>query len=400
MINRISSTTMFNQSVSLMLGKQAKLSQLELQLATGKKLVSAKDDPVNAGTAVNLDRSVAELARFELNGNTVQNRLGLQENALAQAGEMMSRIVELTVQANNPALSGEDKKTIAAELKSIHAGLLSLANSTDGNGRFLFGGASDDSSPFSIANGTVTYTGDQTQKQVEVAPQTFVADALPGSEIFMRIRTGDGIVDGAAAAGNTGTGVLTDLSRDANGAWSGEGYSVRFTGTDTYEVLDSTGTAIQTGTFKASEDISFQGLRIHVEGEPAAGDTFTIAAAGTRDIFSTITGLVSALEMDLGTPAAVAAQQNALQSGIRDVARASEKMIDSRAAGGAQLMALDNAAALREANGVTLKTTLSNMRDLDYAEAISQYQLENAALQAAQTIFSQMQSMSLFNMIR
>jgi flagellar hook-associated protein 3 FlgL len=74
-------------------------------------------------------------------------------------------------------------------------------------------------------------------------------------------------------------------------------------------------------------------------------------------------------------------------------------MIDSRA-GGAQLKALDNAADMREANGVTLKTTLSQMRDLDYADALSQYQLQSTALQAAQTIFSQMQSMSLFNKLR
>ncbi|PAM46460.1 hypothetical protein CEJ63_23275, partial [Acinetobacter baumannii] len=64
------------------------------------------------------------------------------------------------------------------------------------------------------------------------------------------------------------------------------------------------------------------------------------------------------------------------------------------------LKALDNAAEMREANGVTLKTTLSQMRDLDYADALSQYQLESTALQAAQTLFSQMQSMSLFNKIR
>ncbi|MNN66491.1 flagellar hook-associated protein FlgL [compost metagenome] len=51
---------------------------------------------------------------------------------------------------------------------------------------------------------------------------------------------------------------------------------------------------------------------------------------------------------------------------------------------------------MREANNVTIKGTLSQLRDLDYAEAISEYQLESTALQAAQTIFMQMQQMSLF----
>ena len=80
MNNRISTGMMFSQSVSLMLSKQAKMSHLEQQLATGR-LVSAKDDPVAAGTAVSLDRAVAELDRFKSNADVVQNRLGLQENA-------------------------------------------------------------------------------------------------------------------------------------------------------------------------------------------------------------------------------------------------------------------------------------------------------------------------------
>jgi len=401
MNNRISTGMMFNQSISMMMAKQSKMNHLEQQLATGKKLVSAKDDPVAAGTAVGLDRAVAELDRFARNGDVVENRLGLQENALAQAGEMMAHITELTIQANNPALSAADLKSIASELKSVRDGLLSLANSTDGTGRYLFGGTDDADAPFKLSNGVVTYNGDQTQRQVEVAPDTFVKDALPGSEIFLRIRTGDGTLDGSAAGTNTGTGVLTTFGRDpASGNWDGASYTLRFTGPDVYEVVDATNTVVKTGAFKAGEDITFEGVSMRIEGEPKAGDSFGIGAADARDIFSTLDGMINALDNAADDPTAVARQQNILQAGIRDVARASEKFIDARAAGGAQLKAIDDAGALRDANGVTLKTTLSAMRDLDYAEAIGQYQLEQISLQAAQTIFTQMQQMSLFNAIR
>jgi flagellar hook-associated protein 3 FlgL len=401
MNNRISTGMMFNQSINLMLAKQSKMNHLEQQLATGKKMVSAKDDPVAAGTAVGLDRAVAELERFERNGDVVQNRLGLQENALAQAGDMMAHISELTIQANNPALSAADLKAIASELKSVQEGLLSLANSTDGSGRYLFGGTQDGSAPFTLSNGVVSYNGDQTQRQVEVAPDTFVKDVLPGSEVFLRIRTGDGTLDGSAATGNTGTGVLTTFARDAaSGSWNGGSYTVRFTAADTYEVVDANNAVVKTGNFKDGEDITFEGVSMRVAGQPAAGDSFGIGAASTRDIFATLDGLISALETDAADPTAVARQQNILQAGLRDVSRASDSFIDARAAGGAQLKAVDDAGALRDANSVTLKTTLSAMRDLDYAEAIGQYQLEQISLQAAQTIFTQMQQMSLFNAIR
>lgn len=400
MNNRISTGMMFSQSVSLMMAKQAKMSHLEQQIATGRRLVTAKDDPVASGAAVGLDRTLASLDRMQLNAGNVQNRLGLQENALAQVGDMMGRITELTIYANNPALAAADKQSMVTEIEAIRSNLLALANSTDGTGRYLFGGTADGSPPFSQVDDKVVYNGDQNQRQVEVGPDTYVLDALPGSEIFLRIGTGDGHVDGAAATGNTGTGVLTNVTRDGSNSWDGKAFSVRFTAADQYELLDDTGTVVSTGTMKAGDDLVLNGVRLHVDGKPAAGDTFNVSPATSRDIFSTLDSLIGSLKMDTGSASQSAAQQNLLQSGLRDVARASERMIDSRAAGGAQLKALDNAADMRESNTVTLKGTLSQMRDLDYADAISQYQLESTALQAAQTLFSQMQQMSLFNTLR
>lgn len=396
---RISTGMMYQQSISTMLAKQAKLAHTQQQLASGQRLVTAKDDPVAAGTAVGLDRALAELERFAMNGNAVQNRLGLQENALTQVGSAMARIHELTIQANNAALGDDSRRAISTELKAIHAGLLDLANSTDGAGRYLFGGTSDGSAPFAIAGGQVIYSGDQTQRQVEVAPDMFVSDTLPGSEIFIRLRTGDGRIDGAAAAGNTGTGLLMDFSVTDTGAWTGGAYQLDFTTADTYEVRDANNVLVATGTYAKGESIAFAGVQMKIDGQPAAGDSFTLGPARTRDIFATVQGLIDTLETNPTTDAQRAAMQNGLQSAMRDIATAQGKMIDARASGGAQLSAIDDAAALREANSITLKGTLSTLRDLDWAEAIGRYEMESTALQAAQTVFMQMQSLSLFRLM-
>ena len=87
----------------------------------------------------------------------------------------------LGVQANNSSLSDGDRKAIAAELRGILDGLLSMANSTDGTGRYLFAGSADDSAPFSRTTTGVAYNGDQTQRRVELAPETFIADTSPGN---------------------------------------------------------------------------------------------------------------------------------------------------------------------------------------------------------------------------
>jgi len=400
MNNRISTGMMFSQSLASMTLRQKQLTTLQQQLASGQKLVTAKDDPVAAGTAVGLDRALAELERFGKNAVTVANRLGLQENLLAQAGSNMARVNDLTIQANNGSLTADDRASIAAELRAIHDGLLSLANSTDGAGRYLFGGSADDSAPFGKTAGGVAYNGDQTQRRVEIAPETFVNDATPGSEIFMRVRTGDGTVQALADTGNGGTGVLIDYGRSTGGGWNGESYTVVFTGPDTYDVLDGLGANVGTGTWNSGEDISHGGVRLRIEGEPVAGDSFAIGPAPNRDVFATLRNLVDTLESNPVTPAEKTVQQNALQAAMRDVARASENMIDARAAGGAQLAAIDDATSMREANGVTMQATLSDLRDLDYAEAITRYRMETTALQTAQTVFARMQGMSLFDLLR
>ena len=131
MTDRISTGMMYGQSLSGMLVRQKQLNTLQQQLATGQKLVTAKDDPVAAGTAVGLDRTLAELERFGKNANTVANRLGLQENVLAQAGDYMIRVNELAIQANNSSLSDQDRQAIAAELRSIYEMNAKAISTTD-----------------------------------------------------------------------------------------------------------------------------------------------------------------------------------------------------------------------------------------------------------------------------
>jgi len=399
MNNRISTSGAYQLQLGTMLRKQAGLSHTQQQLASGQRLVTAKDDPVAAGTAVSLDRASAELERFGENANLLGNRLNLQESVLAQAGDRLARVRELTIQANNASLSSEDKKAITAELKVIRDEMVGLANSQDGSGRYLFGGTADDHAPFVVSGGNVSYTGDQRQRQVEIAPDQFVSDTLPGSELFMRVKTGDGRIDGAAATTNTGSGVLMEFGLDDSGSWNGAGFTVAFTAPDTYELRDAGGAVIGTGTYVSGEGINVGGLNLRIDGAPAAGDSFSVGPAKTNDVFGMIDDLVGALEMPDDSPNQRAAQQNALQASLRDAATAQEHFIDGRATGGAQLAAMDSASELREAQSVTLETTLSGIRDLDYAEAISRFQLESTALQAAQQAFMRLQGSSLFDLM-
>jgi len=184
---RISTSMMYQQSVSHMLGKQARISHLGRQLDGMTRIVTAKDDPVAAGAAQRLERTLAELKQYGKNANGVESRLGLQENALTQAKEVMDRIKDLVIEANSGVRSQEDRTSIAGEIGQLEDTLLNLANSSDGHGRYLFAGTADAALPFTRSGGTLEYHGNRVQREIEIAPDTRVKDTVPGDDVFFNI---------------------------------------------------------------------------------------------------------------------------------------------------------------------------------------------------------------------
>lgn len=406
MTTRISSNSLYEANVAQLLRRQVDLIATQNQIASGRRVNTAADDPLAAGAAVAIDRSLAELERYELNANVLGNRLNLQESNLTEAGELLQRVRELSIQAANAPLSASDRLTIAREIRQIREGLLGIANGTDAAGRYLFGGAQDDRPPFVDGTAGITYVGDQVQRRIEVAPALALADAEPGSEVWMRIPTGDGRVAVAAAATNTGTGLLGTFGVVDAAAWAAggnAGYRVAFTSPTTYEIQDAGGAPLvppQTGTYAPGDTLSFEGLQLRLNGEPATGDVFTIDPSGRQDIFGTLDALADSLEAPATTVIERVRQQNAIFVALANVSSAQDHFIDKRAAGGARLAGIDEAGALREATTVTLKTTLADLRDVDIAEAASRLAQQSTALDAAQLSFQRIASLSLFNYLR
>ncbi|MGL4195386.1 MAG: flagellin, partial [Edwardsiella piscicida] len=71
-----------------------------------------------------------------------------------------------------------------------------------------------------------------------------------------------------------------------------------------------------------------------------------------------------------------------------------------RAELGTQLNELDSLDAIGDENAITYKTRISSVQDVDWTQAISDYSFRQVSLQASYKVFSDMQGMSLFQMMR
>lgn len=204
-MTRISTAFMFSRGVDVMLRKQTELSNTELQLASGNRILKPSDDAAASVQILDLKESQAKLAQYQRNADAAYARLSQEETALEGVGNLLQRVRELAVQGNNDTNSPEDRIALAKEIRQHIDNFMQQANSKDANGEYLFAGFRTDTAPLSHnGTGTFTYNGDSGQRVVNVGDSRKVANGDPGS-LFMDIP--------AAAGGSTNVGkILYDLA--------------------------------------------------------------------------------------------------------------------------------------------------------------------------------------------
>jgi flagellar hook-associated protein 3 FlgL len=182
-------------------------------VSTGLRVNSPSDDPVAAARVAHLDASLSRLDQYHANAGFARNQLGLEEEAVSEVIGTLQRVRELMLQANNATASSGDRDVIAAEIRQHRDALLAIANTTDVDGRYLFGGYRESATPFTIAaGGNVVYNGDQGQRTLQISDSRFVAVNDSGADVFQRIPEGNGTFVLSAGAANTGTGTLATSS--------------------------------------------------------------------------------------------------------------------------------------------------------------------------------------------
>lgn len=198
---RISTSWIFQQGVNAMLDQQTTLAKTQQQLATGKRILAPSDDPSASTRVLELDQLIDTSKQYQRNSDYAQARLSLEETVLADVGDVLQRIRELAVRANNDTLSAGDRKAIAVEVRTNLDGLLQLSNSKDATGEYLFSGYKTGTQPFSDNGaGNYSYDGDQGERSLQIGPTRQVSVGDSGDNVFMKVDDGAGGISSMFAA--------------------------------------------------------------------------------------------------------------------------------------------------------------------------------------------------------
>ncbi|MDJ0776693.1 MAG: flagellar hook-associated protein FlgL [Gammaproteobacteria bacterium] len=398
---RISTRQIYTQGVEAFQQQQQKLAELQRQISTGTRLQKPSDDPAAASRILELEQKVSINLQYQDNINIAEQRLLQQDAVMADYAELLNRVRELAIQANNAPVDAVSRGAIAAEIDERLSQLYSLANTRDANGDYLFAGFQNTAQPF-VATSTgardhVQFNGDDGVRFMPIGESRQLATDIPGQDIFLEIPSSVALRE-SAAAGNTGSGTLAPARVLDAGAYVPGDYEIRFTAPGVYDVFDvAGGVNIVTGaTYSPGQGIDFQGVRTSITGAPAAGDVFTVGTGRFQDVFQTVSDLAETLR---GAPSDAARVAGIGQS-LADLDAALEVSLNTRTIIGGRLNALDGQREQNDAQLLVTRSTLSTLRDTDLAEAISQLTLEQTTLDAAQAVFARITSSSLFNFLK
>ena len=393
---RITNGIIQSQFLAAVNQMQTNLAQTQNQIALGQAFTTPSQDPVAAGTVNNYNLALAQSQQFDRNSNVAQNRLGLEDNALSQYQSALQSIRDLALQANNSSQTDQNRSAIAVQVQQIRDTLLSIANSQDGNGEYLFSGFSSKTQPFNLTATGATYVGDQGQRELQIAVGRTVADGDTGATVFDQLKTGNGVFEATAGAANTGSGVLGASTVIDPTAYDGGTYAINFTAPGTFEVRDSANALVTSGSFTSGQTISFKGLQVTLTGQPAANDTFSVGPSKNQDIFATVQNLLNALQSSTANPAGTARLNNAIGTGINNIDQALQQSSTVRSSVGSRLNAIDAQTTLGSNQQLQLKSMISQLQDLDYASALTRLNQQMTSLSAAQQSYALTQGLSLF----
>ncbi len=398
---RISTAGFNQQTIDLINDKTADLAATQAQLSSGLRVNSPADDPVAAVHILQINQALAQSTQYGKNADAANARLSNSDQTLSNVTDLLQRVRDLAVQANSGSNDASSRAAIATELDQDVEQLMSLANTRDANGEYLFSGLTTQTQPFSrAASGAVVYSGDQGTRLIQVGQTQKISDGDNGFQVFQNIPAGNGTFTATGGVANTGTASVGTTSVSNAAAWVPGTYTITFTAPNAYTVTNGAGATVSTGTYATGGTITFNGASVSLNGTPAANDTFTVATAGKQDVFATVDSLRTALQAQINSPAQNAQYATTIGNVITQLDQALGHVDDVRATVGARVNAVATAKSAGASSQVDLQTSLSQLQDLDYASAIGKLTLQQTGLQAAEAAYSKISQLSLFDYIK
>ncbi len=351
------------------------------KLSSGLRINRAADDAAGLAVSEKLRAQVKGLSQASRNAQDGISMIQTAEGALNETHVMLQRMRELSVQASNDTLSGDDRGAINTELQQLKSEINNISTTTKFNGKSLLNGSLTTTlGAASTANvGTrLDTTANSTISAVDVsnakAGTTFALTSTAAGTVTMT-RASDSVAQtitlSAVGANATGTldfsqlGVKLSVQADTGGDTAAN-LATDLAGKNVVTAAGSGSANIQTGAYAGdSINVSFSKVDTSTMGVSAGDlDAALTAFNGSQTVAGAqtlITQIDEGIKTVNSTRATLGAYQNRLEHTITSLGVAVENLSASE----------------------------SRIRDTDVAEETSRMVTAQILTQAGTSVLSQ-----------
>ncbi|MEZ5558431.1 MAG: flagellar hook-associated protein FlgL [Pseudomonadales bacterium] len=409
---RISSMQLNQQGSSRLLEIGRQVAETQQQISSGRRVVKPGDDPVGAARIVKLNQELGLRAQFRQNIDSAEAQLAQEDVVLGQVVDVMQRIRELALQASNGVQTPDDRRFIATEISARFDELTSLVNARGPNGDYLFAGFQSQTEPFSISGNEIRFNGDEGSRKVQVAKGQYVAVTDSGKDIFVDIKTRAPVFAVRALPGNdelAGATIskVSVTDRDAIAEFFPDDLMIEFRppsehpdGVANFTVRRVSDGRVVDGlsnvAFEPGASVAVRGMNFRINGQPQVGDRFVVETTDKQDILSTVREVADGLQR-IDPVSQPEAFQNLLGDTLTGLDNTVSRVLEAQASLGARMNTIESTRNLHVDLELRAQDTLSKVRDLDFAEAVSRLSFQSFLLEAAQQSFVRVSGLSLFN---
>jgi flagellar hook-associated protein 3 FlgL len=410
---RISTSMIYDQGLRAMSRNSSDMLNAQLQLSSGTRVTTPSDDPIASAQAVAISQDADMNKQYAANRASATTQLQLEDSTFGSIINSLQHVMSQIAAAGNASLNDNDRATIATDLQSSFQQLLSLANTTDANGQYLFSGYKGNAAAYVTTPTGASYGGDGGVRYVQVSPNRQIAINDVGSSVFEGIQasTASTLISGSMS--NQGTATYSTVSTtDVTNPGANHQYQISFAidntttpPTTNYTIKDQTDTTVPdvTGTYTAGQAIAFGGKSVTFSGVPATGDTYTVQPANkaSTNVFDNLQSLINTLKTPTtGTNGTGQANlSNALTTFGQMFSNTYDNVTTIRTTTGSRMNELTSLNNIGDSNALNYQSQLGDLLDVDWYATASKFAQLQTALQASQQSFLQTQKLSLFALL-
>lgn len=177
---RVSTSMLHNSAMNNLRATLSTLARLQNQSASGKKISTLSDNPVDAAQIMQLNSHLRDIDQYRRNAADATTKMNTEDAVLNTVQELMATAKKLATGITTDDPNDPARATALEQVQAIRDQIISLGNTRVGE-QYIFGGAETNSIAFDPSG---TYIGDDVVRRAEIDSGMTVQTNHTGRQLF------------------------------------------------------------------------------------------------------------------------------------------------------------------------------------------------------------------------